>query len=284
MQHNRLAALCYRAGAIGVALMLLGNNIIAAQGNMPTIVAMIAVATIPLFVRRNAWSVALAVSFVGLYLYSLPAAVGRAGSHIERESDARTLALRTAQEARDHANNLKQKAEQECATGIGPLCIGKTKSYEAAEARAGAAENEVSNAPAPDGYAIIAGMWGADSHVLRTASVAAFALASELAIAALLALALGLPSSSSSRAAPEVVSDTKESEPTKAPDWIRWYIANTDAPTAKEAYQQYKDAWKSRGVRTMSEDRFVHAFQRSCRLSGLEPKTHAGNVVYLKVA
>lgn len=284
MQHNRLAALCYRAGAIGVALMLLGNNIVAAQGNMPTIVAMIAVATIPLFVRRNAWSVALAVAFVGLYLYSLPAAVGRAGSHIERESDARTLALRTAQEARDHANNLKQKAEQECATGIGPLCIGKTKSAEAAEARAGAAEAAVSNAPAPDGYAILARLWGADSHLLRTASVAAFALASELAVAALLALALGLPSTAGPRAAHEVVSGTKESEPTKAPDWIRWYIANTEAPTARDAYQQYKDAWKSRGVRAMGEERFIQAFQKSCKVSGLEPKSHAGNVVYLRAA
>jgi len=194
------------------------------------------------------------------------------------------MALRAAKEARTHANNLKQKAEEECATGIGPLCKGKTKSYEAAEARAGAAEDAVSNSPAPDGYAIIAGLWGSDSHFLRTASVAAFALASELAIAALLALALGLPSSPSSSPAREVVSDTKESEPTKAPDWIRWYIANTEAPTATDAYQRYKDAWKSRGVRTMGEERFVQAFQKSCKMSGLEPKAHAGNVVYLRAA
>lgn len=287
MSHSveLLAQLTKRGVAASLGLMLLLNNIAGAQ-TTSVVVAMIAVAGIPLVWRssnRLAGGV-LACVLVGMLLYTLPAAVGRAGGQLEERENARAVARTIDTRLAKKADALKQAAAEECSPsmgGRGPNCRRLEAEWLAASTAADKAARALQDAPAPSGAAIIAGQHTALASWLGLVSYVGFALGSEIGSAVLFHLALQpLPVPRKQprpiRARRQDDRGSEEPGPQKSAEWITAHVRERDTISPAEAFAAYEAWCAGRKGKRMTELSFRRSLIAAAKREGKRERTIAG--------
>lgn len=251
--------------AFSLAAILLWNNVLAARGDVPVIVSMVAIAFLPLLFERSVRGAVLVAAFLALWLYVLPASIERAGAHRERESAVasqitteteRTLAALTA---------AKAEMQAECATGIGTRCRGLGLVVERAQEQYDRAlERSFADKPAPSGTAVLTQLLGLEHKDLaRKILTLLNAFGSELAVAALIHMGVYWRGHT-----PAVRQQTRPPRPNTAAEFMQQYIA-TGYVSPDEVYAEYYAQWEDRGARKMSKKRFVSVLATECLKAGL---------------
>ena len=201
-----VAAVITAIGLLGLQILgaIEATQTASAYTRASMIVAMITVAILPVFIH-TAWqhklrtlALALGVAFTALLAYSLPAVVGRTG---EVKHAAASLSVdRATVEADLKATQTKlawasDDLIEECASGNGPACKGKTQTVSALQARVEKLRNELRTSP-PGDLGSEAWAWAlggtVSAETIRKGSVIAFAVGLDVAIWALVWMATAL--------------------------------------------------------------------------------------------